>query len=193
MAKEQENQEELTEQENTAAQTATTNEHTEGVENQDDNAAEGTPEVTIETVKQEWNDKYTRLVAEFDNYRKRTAKEMGDVIKSAGKDMMVALLEVLDDYDRAKDQLEKSENVAALKEGVDLIFSKMASVFKNKGLEEMESTGKDFDADFHEAIAEIPAPTPELTDKVIDTVQKGYMLNGKIIRHAKVVVGKGAE
>jgi molecular chaperone GrpE len=167
-----------------------------------ENASEATPEnteetaiaeETIETVKQYWNDKYTRLAAEFDNYRKRTSKEVSDIIKGAGKDIMLSLLEVLDDYDRAKDQLGKSENVAALKEGIDLIFNKMSNTFKAKGLEEMTSTGQEFDADQHEAIAEIPAPTPELANKVIDTVQKGYLLNGKIIRHAKVVVGKSAE
>src|SRR5690606_39056388 len=130
--------------------------------------------------------KYARLAAEFDNYRKRTSKEVSDIIKSAGKDVMMSLLEVLDDYDRAKDQLDKSENVTALKEGIDLIFNKMTNVFKSKGLEEMKSTGEDFNADLHEAIAEIPAPAPELTNKVMDTVQKGYLLNGKIIRHAKV-------
>lgn len=148
-------------------------------------------EETVESVKQHWNDKYARLAAEFDNYRKRTSKEVSDIIKSAGKDVMLSLLEILDDYDRAKGQLSKSENVAALKEGIDLIFNKMANVFKGKGLEEMHSTGEDFNADLHEAIAEIPAPAPELINKVIDTVQKGYLLNGKIIRHAKVVVGKG--
>jgi len=103
---------------------------------------------------------------------------------------MKALLEVVDDYDRASEQLEKSENVTALKEGVGLIFNKMVHVFKTKGLTEMESTGKEFNADLHEAIAEIPAATAEMAGKVIDTVQKGYFLNDKIIRHAKVVVGK---
>lgn len=150
-------------------------------------------EETIDSVKQHWNDKYARLAAEFDNYRKRTSKEVSDIIKSAGKDVMLSLLEILDDYDRAKDQLSKSENVTALKEGIDLIFNKMANVFKGKGLEEMKSTGESFDADLHEAIAEIPAPAPEMINRIIDTVQKGYLLNGKIIRHAKVVVGKGAE
>lgn len=163
------------------------NEDTTTTEQVAENAA---PEETIESVKAFWNDKYARLAAEFDNFRKRTNKEISEIIKNGGKDLMISLLEVLDDYDRAKDQLEKSDNVAALKEGVDLVFGKLVTTMKAKGLQEMQATGEIFDADNHEAIAEIPAPTPEMADKVIDTVQKGYLLNGKIIRHAKVVVGK---
>lgn len=187
MATEQVNPEELNEQVNTEAEAS----EPQAVNGNSD--AQDVQEETVESLKQHWNDKYARLAAEFDNYRKRTSKEVSDIIKSAGKDVMLSLLEILDDYDRAKDQLSKSENVTALKEGIDLIFNKMANVFKGKGLEEMKSTGEDFNADLHEAIAEIPAPAPELVNKVIDTVQKGYLLNGKIIRHAKVVVGKGAE
>jgi len=160
-------------------------------ENVEETPVEEVPEVTVESVTRDWTDKYTRLAAEFDNYRKRVAKEKQDLMLNAGQDLMKALLEVVDDYDRASEQLEKSENVAALKEGVGLIFNKMVHTFKSKGLAEMESTGKEFNADLHEAIAEIPAPTPEMAGKVIDTVQKGYFLNDKIIRHAKVVVGKG--
>ena len=159
-------------------------------ESNNEGAEETTPEETVESVKAYWNDKYARLAAEFDNFRKRTNKEISDVIKSAGKDVIISMLEVLDDYDRAKVQIEKSDDVQALKEGVTLVFGKLASNLKSKGLEEMVSTGEEFNADLHEAIAEIPAPTPEMADKVIDTVQKGYLMNGKIIRHAKVVVGK---
>lgn len=162
---------------------------TEQIQETQENTAAETEE-TVESVKAFWNDKYARLAAEFDNFRKRTNKEISEIIKNGGKDTIVSLLEVLDDYDRAKDQIEKSDNVDALKEGVTLVFGKLTSNLKNKGLEEMISTGEEFNADFHEAIAEIPAPTPEMANKVIDTVSKGYLLNGKIIRHAKVVVGK---
>lgn len=148
---------------------------------------------TVESVKALWNDKYARLAAEFDNFRKRTNKEISDVIKSAGKDVIISLLEVVDDYDRAKVQIEKAENIEAVKEGINLIFNKLISTLKGKGLEEMQSTNESFNPDFHEAIAEIPAPNAEMVHKVIDTVQKGYLLNGKIIRHAKVVVGKSQD
>lgn len=171
------------------------NEPVEAATTQENNQAEAkatavAEEETVESLKLFWNDKYARLAAEFDNYRKRTSKEVSELIKNAGKDVISSMLEILDDYDRAKDQLEKSDNVEALKEGLSLIFNKLTNTLKSRGLEEMKSTGEEFEADYHEAIAEIPAPSPELSNKVVDTVQKGYLLNGKIIRHAKVVVGK---
>jgi molecular chaperone GrpE len=144
----------------------------------------------LENELKDAKDKYVRLVAEFENFKKRKNKEISDLIRNAGEDVMKALLEVMDDYDRAQEQLTKSENVTALKEGIDLIFSKMLSTFKAKGLKEMEAKGLDFDADLHEAIAEIPAAAAEMEGKVLDVVQKGYFLNDKIIRHAKVVVAK---
>lgn len=140
--------------------------------------------------KEELKDKYIRLVAEFDNYKRRTSKQIIEIRETATEGLMTSLLEIVDDYDRAKDNLEKAEDVAALKEGVYLIFNKLIKTFEAKGLVEMDAKEKAFDADFHEAIAEIPAPTPEFEGKVIDVVQKGYILNDKIIRHAKVVVGK---
>jgi len=135
-------------------------------------------------------DKYIRLVAEFDNYRKRTNKEKIDIINNATESLMLSLLEVLDDIDRADDQISKSKDVESLKTGVDLIFSKFRRTLLDKGLKEMEATGETFDPDLHEAVTEISAPDKKLKGKVIDTVQKGYYIQDKIIRHAKVVVGK---
>lgn len=138
----------------------------------------------------ELKDKYLRQIAEFDNFRKRNAKERLELIQTAGKDVIVSLLDVLDDCDRAQSQLEKSEDIKALKEGVFLIFNKFRNSMTGKGVKAMESLNQDFDPDLHEAITEIPSPKPGLKGKVLDVVQKGYYLNDKIIRFAKVVVGK---
>lgn len=138
----------------------------------------------------EMKEKYLRSVAEFDNFRKRTAKERLELIQTANKEVIIALLEVLDDSERAAKQLETSGDINAIKDGVMLVFNKLKSTLQAKGLKPMESINKEFDADLHEAITEIPAPTEELKGKVVDDVQKGYYLNDKIIRHAKVVVGK---
>lgn len=170
-------------------------EQVENVEQTAENTANEAPTeidelAQLKLEKEELKDKYIRLVAEFDNYKRRTSKQIIEIRETATESLMTSLLEIVDDYDRAKDNLEKAEDVAALKEGVYLIFNKLIKTFEAKGLVEMEAKEKDFDADFHEAIAEIPAPTPDLEGKVIDVVQKGYILNDKIIRHAKVVVGK---
>jgi molecular chaperone GrpE len=137
----------------------------------------------------EQKDKYLRLVAEFDNYKRRNAKERVELIQTAGKDIIIDLLDVLDDCDRAEKQLQTSNDIAQIKEGVQLIFNKLRSKLQSKGVKAMDSLHKDFDVELHEAITEIPAPTEDLKGKVIDDVQKGYYLNDKIIRFAKVVVG----
>jgi molecular chaperone GrpE len=144
----------------------------------------------LEAELAEMKDKYLRQFAEFDNFRKRTAKERLELIQTAGKEVIVQLLEVLDDADRAQKQMDNSTDVKALKEGVQLVFNKFRNILNAKGLKPMESIGSEFDADRHEAITEIPAPTENLRGKVIDEVEKGYFLNDKIIRFAKVVVGK---
>ncbi len=138
----------------------------------------------------ETKDKYIRLVAEFDNFRKRTSKEKVELIKNAGEDIIKSLLEVLDDSDRALQQMETSNDINIIKEGIALVFTKLRNTLQSKGLKVMESQHTDFDPELHEAITEIPAPTEELKGKVVDEVVKGYSLNDKIIRHAKVVVGK---
>lgn len=138
----------------------------------------------------EQKDKYLRLMAEFDNFRRRTAKERLETIQTAGKDVVVSLLDVLDDCDRAEKQLQTSDNIELQKEGVQLVFNKIRSTLQAKGVKVMESINTEFDVEKHEAITEIPAPTEELKGKVLDEVMKGYYLNDKIIRFAKVVVGK---
>ena len=135
-------------------------------------------------------DKYLRLVADFDNFRKRTAKERLELIQTASKDLISDLLPVLDDSERAEKQMEKTQEIEAIKEGERLVFNKLRSTLQVKGLRPMETIGKDFNPEYHEAITEIPAPSESLKGKVIDEVEKGYYLNDKIIRHAKVVVGK---
>ena len=138
----------------------------------------------------EANDKYLRKVAEFENYKRRTAKERIELMQTAGRDVITDLLDVLDDCDRAQKQLENNTDVAIQKEGVMLVFNKLRNSLQSKGLKAMQTVHTEFDADLHEAITEIPAPSEDLTGKVIDEVIKGYYLNDKIIRHAKVVVGK---
>lgn len=138
----------------------------------------------------EQKDKYVRLFAEFDNYKRRNAKERIELIQTAGKEIILSLLDVLDDCDRAEKQMQNSEDVAQLREGVSLVFNKLRNTLQSKGLKPMESIHTDFDVEKHEAITEIPAPDPSLANKVIDEVQKGYMMGDKIIRFAKVVVGK---
>ena len=138
----------------------------------------------------EAKDKYMRLVAEFDNFRKRNAKERIELIATAGRDIVQSLLVVLDDSERAEKQMESTEDVMAIKEGVLLVFNKMRNALQQKGLKAMDSRNQDFDPDVHEAITEIPAASEDMKGKVIDEVEKGYYLNEKLIRHAKVVVGK---
>ncbi|MFN8285196.1 MAG: nucleotide exchange factor GrpE [Chitinophagales bacterium] len=134
---------------------------------------------------EELRDKYVRLYADFDNYKKRTAKQNLEIIQTASKDVVKDVLPVLDDFERA---LKASD--ASSKEGIQLIYNKLLNTLTAKGLKAMETIGQTFDADKHEAITEVPAPTPDLAGKVVDEVEKGYYLNDKIIRFAKVVVGK---
>ncbi|MFN4976250.1 MAG: nucleotide exchange factor GrpE [Bacteroidota bacterium] len=138
---------------------------------------------------EEQKDKYLRLMAEFDNFRRRSARERLELIQTASRDVLVSLLDVLDDCDRAEKQLAGSDNLAAQKEGVLLVFNKLRNILQQKGVKQMESLHQAFDVEKHEAITEIPAPTDELKGKVLDEVMKGYYLNDKIIRFAKVVVG----
>lgn len=143
----------------------------------------------LEAKVAEANDKYLRLYSEFDNFRKRSIKEKADLIKSGGEDVFKAVLPVIDDFERAMKAAENATDVAAVSEGVHLIYNKFKTTLKQKGLEEMEAAGKVFDADIMEAITSIPSPTEDLKGKVIDEVEKGYSLNGKVIRFAKVVIG----
>ena len=144
----------------------------------------------IEKELEEYKDKHLRLFSEFDNFRKRTTKERIELFKTAHSDLILDLLPILDDFDRALKAFSESNDAKAIKEGVELIQNKFATTLNKKGLKCMDSIGKDFDTDYHEAITEIPAPTEDLKSKVVDVVEKGYVLNDKVIRYAKVVVGK---
>jgi molecular chaperone GrpE len=150
-----------------------------------------TNEPELETLRNELSemkDKFIRKVAEFENFKKRSLKERIELIQTAGKEVIIDMLEVLDDCERAEKQMSSLDEQA--KEGVMLVFNKLKSLLTAKGLKPMETIHKEFNPDIHEAITEIPAPTPEQKGKVIDEIQKGYYLNDKIIRYAKVVVGK---
>ncbi|MEO6728664.1 MAG: nucleotide exchange factor GrpE [Candidatus Dojkabacteria bacterium] len=135
------------------------------------------------------NDKYVRLYAEFDNYKRRTTLERRELLQTAGKDVIVSMLGVLDDFERASKAMENATEVKPVKEGIELVHQKLKSLLVQKGLTPMESKGKPFDPDIHEAITNIPAPSADLKGKVVDEVEKGYLLNDKVIRFAKVVVG----
>jgi molecular chaperone GrpE len=135
------------------------------------------------------NDKYLRLYAEFDNFRRRTIKEREEARKTEGKELIVALLPVLDDFERALRATENATEVAPVREGVILIQNKLKNILTQKGLKEMQSIGTEFNADIHEAITSIPAPTDDLKGKVVDEMEKGYELNERVVRFAKVIVG----
>jgi molecular chaperone GrpE len=143
----------------------------------------------LEEALQEQKDKYLRLFAEFDNYKRRTSKEKIELIQTAGKDIVSSMLDVMDDCDRAEKQMQQSDDIAQVKQGNQLVFNKLRAVLQQKGLTAMESIDVDFDVEKHEAITEIEAGKNK-KGKVVDEVQKGYYLNGKLIRFAKVVVGK---
>lgn len=138
---------------------------------------------------EEWKDKYLRLSAEFDNYRKRTLREKMELIESGGEDVIKSMLAVMDDFDRALQAMQSAEDVAAVREGVELISQKMRDTLKGKGVSEIEAVGQPLDTDLHEAVAKFPAGEDK-KGLVIDVVQKGYKLKEKVIRYAKVVVGE---
>jgi molecular chaperone GrpE len=139
---------------------------------------------------EEQKEKFIRLYADFDNFKRRNAKERVELIQTAGREVIQSLLEVMDDCDRAERQIQKSDDVAQIKEGIQLVFAKLRNTMQSKGVKEMKTIGEEFNADFHEAITEIPVPDENMKGKVVDEVEKGYTLNDKIIRFAKVVVGK---
>lgn len=148
------------------------------------------PEQTADEKYAELHDKFIRIHAEFDNYRRRTNKEKLDIIATANAGVLKDLLVVLDDFERAIANNDKLEDIEAVKEGFKLIHHKMKHVLESKGLKEMSAEGADFDSELHEAIANVPAPKKKDAGKVIEAVEKGYYLNDKVIRYAKVVVGQ---
>lgn len=159
-----------------------------------DTPKEGLPEPTREEQLEEelaaMNDKYLRLYAEFDNYRRRTAREQIEMQRSAGSDTIREILPVLDDFERAIDSNKDTEDAEALKTGFSLIHNKLKSILERIGLKEIDAKGKSFDTDVHEAITNIPAPSKDMKGKVVDVVEKGYYLNDHVIRFSKVVVGQ---
>ena len=173
-------------------------ENTETVDNNEEQQEEPLSEVDqlkaqlaeAEAKVAELQDRYLRQAAEFDNYRKRTMKEKAELIKSAAEKVIVAELPIVDDMDRALDNMEKGMDADACIEGFKLIAQKFKNTLVQQGLEKIETEGQDFDTDYHEAIALIPAPTEELKGKILDCVQAGYKLGDKVIRHAKVAVGQ---
>ena len=166
--------------------TATTKEETAETTEQTDAEKLALAEAEIAKLK----DQLLRQIAEFDNYRKRTLKEKTELILGGGEKVLSALLPVLDDLDRAQQNMANAEDVDALREGVDLIINKLVTTLAGQGLKRMETEGKEFDTDFHEAIALLPAADEAQKNHIIDCVQAGYLLNEKVIRHAKVVVGQ---
>jgi molecular chaperone GrpE len=147
----------------------------------------------VEIAEQKLNesqDKYLRLSAEFDNYRKRTLKEKSDLLKSASEDTILKVLPVLDDFERAMAAMQNSNDIEAVKDGVTLIYNKLKETLTQLGIKEIEAFNLDFNTDLHEAITKIPAPDENLKGKIVDVVQKGYYLNDKILRFAQVVIGE---
>lgn len=157
--------------------------------NLEDNQTEGAETPSLQDELAAANERYLRLYAEFDNYKRRTSKERVELIQSAGKEVISNLLTVMDDFDRALKMMDSATEVSTVSEGVQLISQKFKKILQQQGLKEMETIGQPFDADFHEAITNIPAPSAEMKGKVIDELEKGYFLNDKVLRYAKVVVG----
>jgi molecular chaperone GrpE len=144
----------------------------------------------LEAKNTDLNEKYVRLFSEFDNFRRRTLKERAELLRSAGEDVLKDILPIWDDFDRAKKAMHTSEDMNSAKEGFDLIYNKFIDALKKKGVEEMQCIGTEFNPDLHEAITEVPAPSEDLKGKIVDVVEKGYLFNGKIVKYAKVIVGK---
>lgn len=166
------------------------NEATDNVENTESAESNESKEITAEEKYAELNDKFIRIHAEFDNFRRRTNKEKLDIISTANSGVLKDLIPVIDDFERAIANNEKIDDLASVKEGFQLIFNKFKTTLEAKGLKEMKSVGEVFDSEVHEAIANIPAPKKKDKGKVIEAVEKGYYLNEKVIRYAKVVVGQ---
>lgn len=199
-----ENQDNLNEEEMLNEETVQQeNTNNDAAENQEETTSEETEKEQTEDVSveaqlaqaqaqvEEYKDKYLRQLAEFDNYRRRVIKEKAELIKNGGEKVISAILPILDDFDRANETLAKmGEEASAEKKGVELIIEKFVKILKQQGLEKMDVIGKPFDVDFHEAVAMVPGQPDELKGKVIDCVLAGYILNEKVIRHAKVAVAQ---
>lgn len=182
-----------------AGSSATEQEMTESnIEANDPGATEEMKEVEeeidvlaqLEEEKRELQDKYIRLYSEFENFRRRTAKEKQDLRLTASQDLIVELLSVVDDFERGLDAMSKVDDVKTAAEGVSLVFNKLKGILEKKGLKAMDCKEKDFDLELHEALTKFPSPNPEMKGKVLEEIEKGYLLHDKVIRHAKVVVAE---
>jgi molecular chaperone GrpE len=187
--KNQDKEENIMNTEQSSEKTTTENVEDNDAQNNTEETVELTAEEKLQAEVQQLNDKYLRLYAEFDNYKRRTQKERVELLQTAGKDVIVSLLTVLDDFDRALKAIETASDVEPVKEGILLVHTKLKGLLAQKGLKDIESINQVFNTDFHEAITNIPAPNDDLKGKVIDEVEKGYTLNDNVIRFAKVVVG----
>lgn len=185
-------QEDQVKEEQDLNQQETTEGEEKAEENKEDEPAEATEENELEALKnelQEQKDKYLRLYSEFENFRRRTAKEKIELISTANEKLILDVLPVIDDFDRAQKSLAESTDVKALQEGLDLIHDKLNKILASKGLTVIESVGKPFDAEYHEGISQVPVDNKKQKGKVIDEVEKGYILGEKVIRYSKVVIG----
>lgn len=184
-------EEEMAKQEETVTENAEQQATAEAAEEQQEVADPVMQELeAAKATIEEQKDKYLRLSAEFDNYRKRTLKEKAELIKNGGEKAISAILPILDDLERALQNMQKADDVKAMYEGIDLIYQKFLKGLSQEGLQKMEPVGEAFDTDYHEAVALVPAPSEDQKGKVLDCVQTGYKLNDKVIRHAKVVVAQ---
>lgn len=162
----------------------------ENTEKKEEEKVDVNPVNQIQAQLDEMKDKYLRLSAEFDNYRKRSLREKMDLTKYASEDMLVSILPVFDDFERAMRSMDLSTDIDAVKQGLHLIYGKFNDFLKTKGVVEIESVGKELNTDIHEAITKVPVQEEEKKGKIIDVIQKGYMLNDKVIRFSKVVIGE---
>jgi molecular chaperone GrpE len=183
-------QKDMNEQANNPGFDINTDENQNGTTHLNEPVAEESEIEKLKAELAEEKDKYIRKVAEFENFKRRNAKERIELMQTAGKEVIADLLNVLDDCDRAQKQLDTSDDALAIKEGVMLVFNKLRSTLHSKGVKAMETINHEFNADLHEAITEVPVTSEDAKGKIVDEVTKGYYLNDKIIRHAKVVVGK---
>ncbi|MCQ2250202.1 MAG: nucleotide exchange factor GrpE [Bacteroidales bacterium] len=180
--------------EQNAENTQTADTNTEATDNkaeaETENVAENSAQEDFETKYNELNDRYLRLMAEFDNYRKRTLKEKMDLTKYAEEDVLKGILQVVDNMERAIKSMESASDMDAVKEGISLIYKKFQSFLESRGLKEVEAMGQELNTDLHEAVTKFAAPSEELKGKIMDVIEKGYYLHDKVIRYAKVVIGE---
>lgn len=181
----EEEQEEQEEQEKEGSETTGEEEHSEDARQDAEDEKE-----LLKRQLEELNEKHLRLIAEYDNFRKRTLREKMELSKNAGESILVNILPVMDDFDRARQHIDSASDIEAVKEGIDLIYNKLHEFLKQQGVTEIETEEQEFDSELHEAVTKIPAPDEEKKGKIIDCVQKGYKLNDKVIRYPKVVVGE---